>query len=214
MLWTNARTDSSKNAPSPVRTFLVFSVVVVSMACLPYMLVRNRLADTQKQLASLRHMNIRLRREQRQLQSTLQGGLRHARRHTTTVLSREGKKTGALLKAVAKSAEERDERRNAWENEMKNNMDVLLNQNLAQRARLAAELKELGQSLADTAAFIEEVEVRQGWTPRPGDGRGIERTRRLAKRLQQYPGSMEEETKPPPEQTKAAEPDAEAQSQR
>ncbi|KAH9899850.1 hypothetical protein C8Q73DRAFT_681267 [Cubamyces lactineus] len=54
------------------------------------------------------------------------------------------------------------------------------------RAQLAAELKELGKSLADTAAFIEEVEMRQGWTPRPQDGRGIERMRSLGKRLQHF----------------------------
>ena len=41
----------------------------------------------------------------------------------------------------------------------------------------------LGRSLADMAAFAQEVEVRQGWVPRPNDGRGIERMRRLAKHL-------------------------------
>ncbi len=41
----------------------------------------------------------------------------------------------------------------------------------------------LGGSLADIAAFMQEVEIRQGWTPRPDDGRGIERARQLAKRL-------------------------------
>ncbi len=33
----------------------------------------------------------------------------------------------------------------------------------------------LGGSLADIAAFMQEVEIRQGSTPRPDDGRGIDR---------------------------------------
>ncbi len=58
------------------------------------------------------------------------------------------------------------------------------------RTRLAEELKGIGHSLADTAAFVQEVEMRQGWVPRPDDGRGIERTRRLAVRLLEDADSM------------------------
>lgn len=58
------------------------------------------------------------------------------------------------------------------------------------RTRLAEELKGIGHSLADAAAFVQEVELRQGWTPRPDDGRGIERTRRLAVRLLENADSM------------------------
>ena len=45
------------------------------------------------------------------------------------------------------------------------------------------EVRELARALADMAAFVEEVEIREGWTPRRDDGRGVERMRNLGKRL-------------------------------
>lgn len=47
-------------------------------------------------------------------------------------------------------------------------------------------LKDLGKSLADVAAFMHEVEVEQGFVYRPHDGRGIERIRHLAYRLESF----------------------------
>lgn len=48
-------------------------------------------------------------------------------------------------------------------------------------------MKNIGTSLADVAAFMHEVELQQGYIPRKGDGRGIERMRHLAKHLQELP---------------------------
>ena len=47
-----------------------------------------------------------------------------------------------------------------------------------------ATLRDLGPSLADIAAFMHEVEVQQGYVSRKNDGRGIERIRQFAYRLQ------------------------------
>lgn len=47
-------------------------------------------------------------------------------------------------------------------------------------------LRELGPSLADIAAFMQEVEIQQGYSsPRKQDGRGIERLRRVALQLEE-----------------------------
>ncbi|KAI0352937.1 hypothetical protein OH77DRAFT_748301 [Trametes cingulata] len=202
----NARTDNNKHERSPVRTILVFSAVVGPLAFLPYLFVRRRLVNMHEQLANLRSTSVGLTKEQRYLRSQLEGGLEDVRRHVTTVASREGKKVGILFTELAKTAEERDERRRAWEEELRNNLKALQRDDLARR--FAAELKDLGQSLADTAAFIQEVEVRQGWTPLPEDGRGIERTRHLAKRLQELGASLDEkeERKPPSPDATPAEP--------
>ena len=51
------------------------------------------------------------------------------------------------------------------------------------RASLST-LKDLSSSLADIAAFMHEVEVQQGFVSRKNDGRGIERIRQLAYKLQ------------------------------
>lgn len=47
-------------------------------------------------------------------------------------------------------------------------------------------LKDLGMSLADIAAFMQEVEIRHGFVPKKDDGRGIERIRQMALRLQKF----------------------------
>ena len=46
------------------------------------------------------------------------------------------------------------------------------------------EMKDLARALADVAAFIHEVEIREGLVPRPGDGRGVERMRELGQKLE------------------------------
>ena len=51
------------------------------------------------------------------------------------------------------------------------------------RTRLSS-LHDLSPSLADIAAFMHEVEVQQGFASRKNDGRGIERIRQFAFKLQ------------------------------
>jgi hypothetical protein len=48
-------------------------------------------------------------------------------------------------------------------------------------------LRELGTSLADIARFMYEVEIQQGLQRQGEDGRGIERLRSLALRMQHLP---------------------------
>lgn len=46
-------------------------------------------------------------------------------------------------------------------------------------------MRDLGTSLADIAAFMQEIEIQQGWVTQKHDGRGIERLRRLAMQLEE-----------------------------
>lgn len=61
---------------------------------------------------------------------------------------------------------------------------------------IADDMRETGMSLADIASFVEEVERREGWTPRREDGRGIDRMRKLAKRLEEHGQSESATSKP------------------
>jgi len=54
---------------------------------------------------------------------------------------------------------------------------------LEEKQRTRSQLREVGKSLADVAAFMHEVEIQQGLANRPNDGRGIERIRQLAYKL-------------------------------
>ncbi|RDX55642.1 hypothetical protein OH76DRAFT_1397030 [Lentinus brumalis] len=84
-----------------------------------------------------------------------------------------------MLSVANTVAKEREARAQAWRNWMITTMQMLREEKQRRDDTSAA----LGGSLADIAAFMQEVEIRQGWTPRPDDGRGIERARQLAKRL-------------------------------
>ncbi|KAI0650710.1 hypothetical protein C8Q79DRAFT_1006947 [Trametes meyenii] len=211
---------TANNERNPVRTILVFSAVVAPLAFVPYIFVRQRLVSLHRQVADLHVVNVGLRKELKaavsearkayaehaghslaalqetkeevmQLRDGLCAEIEEARRQVVQAAEREGKRIGGLLMHAERAARERETRREVWESEIKHGMHALLSESLEQRTRFAEELKDVGQSLADTAAFIQEVEMRYGWTPRPEDGRGIERTRNLAKRLQEVAASME-----------------------
>ncbi|TBU49555.1 hypothetical protein BD309DRAFT_947120 [Dichomitus squalens] len=70
-----------------------------------------------------------------------------------------------------------------WRNETSNNIARLLAENERRRTIYSEAVKETGRSLADVARFMQEVEMREGWTPLPDDGRGIDRIRNAAKHL-------------------------------
>ncbi|KAI0638206.1 hypothetical protein C8Q77DRAFT_417484 [Trametes polyzona] len=181
-----------KDGADRVRTILVFAAVVAPLALVPYALVRRRLADVRTEIAALRAIHGKLGREVRSLRENVDGGLAAIRTHVDAVAEREGQRVMGALGQAERARGERDEARRAWEDDMRGRMDALLKENLGRRTRLAGDVKDLGQSLADTAAFMQEVELRQGWTPRPDDGRGMDRTRRLARRLQETAAAMEE----------------------
>ena len=50
-------------------------------------------------------------------------------------------------------------------------------------------MRELGPSLADVAAFMQEIDMRQGFVDK-GDARGIERLRRLALRFERLENTV------------------------
>lgn len=55
---------------------------------------------------------------------------------------------------------------------------------IAHRRTQISHLRELGTSLADVAAFMQEIELQQGFFTPKVDGRGIERLRFLAMQLE------------------------------
>ncbi|KAI9063223.1 hypothetical protein FKP32DRAFT_1758315 [Trametes sanguinea] len=233
---STSKPGSDASTKSPLRTILIFSAILAPLALAPYLLTRRQLLSLHTRLADLHALNARLARSLQaahadlarrpdaatlregltELRAGLEAEVREVRQRVSAEVGREGKKLSALLAAARKVAEEREGARRAWEEELRRDIGVLLSENLVRRTRFAAELKELSRALADTAAFVEEVEMRQGWPPRPGDGRGIERTRRLAQRLQAFAATMEMQTPPPHERdmSEASESPSEGDSDR
>ncbi|CCM01767.1 uncharacterized protein FIBRA_03833 [Fibroporia radiculosa] len=98
------------------------------------------------------------------------------------------KDMGQTLQRLEADGVQRDRTWAEWENTCRNDLKALLRDAQQTRSHLAA-VQEVGTSLAHVAAFMHEVEVRQGYVPRNDDGRGIEQMRHLAKKLQEAPGS-------------------------
>ncbi|OJT03745.1 hypothetical protein TRAPUB_5567 [Trametes pubescens] len=196
---TSKSSSNNTKARDPVRTILVFAAVVAPLAILPYFLVRRHLTGLRTELKALRTANTKLAKELQRVKWDIDNGFGGVQRHVDATVEREGTKLGKMLQQAEWRAQERDGMGRAWEDEMRKSVGVLLSENLARRTRLAEELKGIGHSLADTAAFVQEVEMRQGWVPRPDDGRGIERTRRLAVRLLEDADSMEKQQGGPPQ---------------
>ncbi|KAI0750859.1 hypothetical protein C8Q80DRAFT_1154326 [Daedaleopsis nitida] len=108
-------------------------------------------------------------------------------RRGTDALLHELKNSVNVMVAVAKEREEKDKK---FRVRTDNSLKELVDDVRRGQAEVDA-VKGMWKPLADVAAFMEEVELRQGWTPRPGDGRGIESMRHLAQRLQQVAGSLD-----------------------
>ncbi|KAI0335487.1 hypothetical protein GY45DRAFT_803102 [Cubamyces sp. BRFM 1775] len=202
-------TRKDESARRAISTILVFSAVV---AAVPYLLVRGRMSKMDKKLASMhttlakefkatrahtdqRHQAAvdhtdaalgQIRKQLVDLSSATKGEVVQTRQQVASEVLRESSKLNEVLVTASRVGDSREGRRRAWEADMGRKMDILVNEEWVRSAQFAAEMRELGKSLADTAAFIEEVEMRQGWLPRPQDGRGIERMRGLATRLQKF----------------------------
>ncbi|KAI0774293.1 hypothetical protein C8Q74DRAFT_1269325 [Fomes fomentarius] len=97
------------------------------------------------------------------------------------------------------NAKQREEAAKKWREHTAKNVEELVRdaRSRQQRSAFTDEAKALGRALADVAAFIQEVEMRQGWTPRSNDGRGVEKMRQLAQRLDKLAASMTRQASEP-----------------
>lgn len=188
-------------------------LVLGSIILTPYILIRGRLGTLRSELDLTRASNAGLLKkvkdlaEQKQPQRVValleetKGSIerltafaeeeRRARMEAGVRVDSELRGIRRTLERMEADAVQRDHARAEWEKLRRHDFKVLLQDNQRARAHLFA-LKELGTSLADVAAFMHEVELQQGYTPRKGDGRGIERIRRLAKTLEELPTASED----------------------
>ncbi|KAI1786530.1 hypothetical protein LXA43DRAFT_54235 [Ganoderma leucocontextum] len=93
---------------------------------------------------------------------------------------------GRALSKAQRAGVEQHKMRTKWQEDMKLKLAHLAAENTRWRSTVGEDVRETGMSLANLAGFVDEIERREGWTPLPNDGRGIHRTRNLAKRLDEY----------------------------
>ncbi|THH33689.1 hypothetical protein EUX98_g619 [Antrodiella citrinella] len=155
---------------SPLTHIFILTSVLVPIALVPYLAVRRHLLRLHTQMARMNETNVML---QRDLKAALtEASVRREEQERVKVLVEgmrrdvEGMRRGVERKGVEGEGVRRVVK-DLWEEK--------------QRTRL--QLREVGKSLADVAAFMHEVEIQQGLANRPNDGRGIERIRQLAYKL-------------------------------
>lgn len=93
---------------------------------------------------------------------------------------------------------QKDRARTRSEEACNRQLQALLQEKEWTRDHISA-LRAIGASLADIAAFMHETEVELGYQPRRDDGRGIEKIRQLALKIQNLPPPLLEDmerTKP------------------
>jgi len=172
--------SSSSNSKHPIsiRTrILVLSSIILPVALLPYLAIRPQLRSLRRNVEELGITNAVLQRD-------LKAALRKA-----SITRQEHERVEALLRETKnqfrtyrETAESNEVLRSKAEEEMRQDLKNLVEECRHTRTRLDV-LQEVGLSLADVAAFMHEVEIRQGWPTKTRDDHGIDRMRQLAIKL-------------------------------
>ncbi|EPS92902.1 hypothetical protein FOMPIDRAFT_1154353, partial [Fomitopsis schrenkii] len=169
-----------------VRITLVGSAILGVVALLPYGLLRARISRIER---SMDHIAAVSAATERDLQKLLE--LNAVRRGEHKQLSGLVAETKNSMEEMRRAGERRENEQRATNEreQVGSGAPIVRIRDIAtytSNCRThASALKDVGRSLADIAAFMHEVEVRQGYVPSPDDKRGIERARQLAKKLQE-----------------------------
>ncbi|KAJ3511546.1 hypothetical protein NLJ89_g4030 [Agrocybe chaxingu] len=156
----------------------VFSAVLAPIVLLPYLGARRKIGALHRTLGRLEKETAKLRRELKLTASAHEATNAELRR-----LQDLARGTATELGEARKKAVKREAEQLVVDKAMQSGIQKLLADTQYSRTQ-AASLRALGTSLADIAAFMEEVELDFGMGVRRKDQRGIERLRLLALRMQ------------------------------
>jgi len=155
---------------------IIFSALVLPSALIPLLVLRRSVNGLHRKVDELREATRGLHHEFKAVTSEL--SVRREQHQQLQAMITETREGLAQLRGEAQRM--RTERANQDER-LRNQLQELVASNQNQISRL----RELGTSLADVAAFMQEIELQQGFiTPRL-DGGGIERLRFLAMQFEE-----------------------------
>ncbi|KAI0084172.1 hypothetical protein BDY19DRAFT_973466 [Irpex rosettiformis] len=163
---------------SPLTHIAIFTAILAPIALLPYLAVRRHLISLHLKVTEVGVANAALQRDLKT--ALLEASIRreeHDRLRTTIGELRRD------LEKVRVDGGRYELMRARSEEKMKRDIQDLMEEKQKTRDGLE-HLRDLSSSLADIAAFMHEVEVQQGFVSRKNDGRGIDKIRQLAYRLQ------------------------------
>jgi len=201
--------SSQRQTHAPYITLVVLGTIVLT----PYILVRSRLVSLHREIAIVKAANSALRRDTRSLALDTSARQKENQRvmelleetkgsvdklraqmeeHQQAQAGAENKMREELremrqtLERLEADGVQRDHARAEWESMRRSDLQAIARSNEQTKTQMSA-MRDIGTSLADVAAFMQEVELQHGYTPRKGDGGGVERIRHLAKHLQELP---------------------------
>ncbi|EKM59050.1 uncharacterized protein PHACADRAFT_249225 [Phanerochaete carnosa HHB-10118-sp] len=162
---------------SPWTHFAIFTGVLAPVALFPYLAVRRHLISLHRKVSEVSQTNAALQRDLKA--ALLESSIRREEHDRLVTALSEVRREFDRFRAE-QSAKELQRARG--EERTRSQIDELAAEHKRTRVNLAT-LRDLSPSLADIAAFMQEVEVQQGYVSRKNDGRGIERIRQFAYRL-------------------------------
>ncbi|THH20142.1 hypothetical protein EW146_g1152 [Bondarzewia mesenterica] len=178
--------DSSRRAPPdnnhstsphvmrPETRAAIFAALILPVAFLPFFALRRQLINLHRKVDAMGATTVGLQKNlktsllelsvKKEEHAQMRGMLQETRQNLETT-------RGELHRLeLARTVET---------GELRTRLNELAETNQQMRSHLS-QLRDLGLSLADVAAFMQEVEIQQGFVNEKADGWGIDRLRRLA----------------------------------
>ncbi|KAI9467274.1 hypothetical protein BJY52DRAFT_1201588 [Lactarius psammicola] len=159
------------SGPTPGTRLLIFAALLLPSALVPLFVLRRSVNQLHRKIDELKGATNSLHQE---FKSTiLELSIRreqHKKLRAMIAKTREG------LANMHRETQRTQAARANWDQQTREQIQGLVTSNRIQTSHL----RELGTSLADVAAFMQEIELQQGFFMPKVDGRGIERLRFVA----------------------------------
>ncbi|KAI9447765.1 hypothetical protein H4582DRAFT_1801869 [Lactarius indigo] len=157
--------------PTPGTRLVIFAALLLPSALVPLFVLRRSVNQLHRKIDELKGATNNLHQEFKTVMLELS-----IRRKQHGQLRAMIGDTRVGLANLRKETQRTQAMRTNWEHQTREQIQGLVASNRIQTSRL----RELGTSLADVAAFMQEVELQQGFFSPRIDGKGIERLRFLA----------------------------------
>jgi len=163
------------SGPTLGTRLVIFSALILPSAVIPLLILRRSVSGLHRKVDELKGATSSLHREFRS--AMLELSVRREQHEQLRAMIAETREDLAHLRGETQRAQTA---RASGHEQTRNQIQELATSNRTQISRL----RELGTSLADVAAFMQEIELQQGFFTPKVDGRGIERLRFLAMQLE------------------------------
>ncbi|KAH9062220.1 hypothetical protein EDB87DRAFT_1559536 [Lactarius vividus] len=159
------------SGPTPGTRLLIFTALLLPSALVPLFVLRRSVNQLHGKIDELKGATNSLHQEFKTVMLEL--SIRREQHEQLRAMITETREGLANLRGETQRTQAM---RANWDQQTREQIQGLVTSNRIQTSRL----RELGTSLADVAAFMQEIELQQGFFSPRVDGRGIERLRFLA----------------------------------